>query len=476
MVDITKTARCAVTGALSVALTLAVPASPAFAQVEAFDTLDGEDALTYPVEIQQTLPEVGATRWAVLDSQGNLLYGRKVDEQCKIASVTKIMTAIVSCEFPMDTRLTVSEHAASIPGSSAEIMKDDVVTVSELLEGLMLPSGNDAAYALAEGLGGLMLVRDGIADGVTRPENERIQRFVDEMNSKAVELGMTNSFFANPCGLDDEGFEGEHRSTARDVATMTKVAMEIPEIAVITNTMEADMIVQRANQDFPIHLYNTNTLEQIRTDETLGAKTGFTDQAGACFAGACDIAGDHYYTAVLDCEDRDISMTATAQLWDWVRGSKKVIDVMGTYPKTENGDYLIAKLAAKEWNERTYDAVVKSDDTWLKWYWDDDTLTPVFQSEAPEGAVHENEHVGTLTFKNSAGETVKQFEVVSAEDVESPDWWTSVCIFFTRLFAPVTGAPTTAWDEVMEGTPVEIGNYYPEQTIPEPAQVPSEAA
>ena len=470
MVNTNKAIKSAVAGALAITMSMTIPIAPAIAQVDPADTLDGTSAIEYPIEVQQTLPEVAASRWAVMDAGGNLLYGRKIDEPCKIASVTKIMTAIVSCEFPLETHITVSEHAATIPGSSAEIATGDSATVSELLEGLMLPSGNDAAYALAEGLGGLLLVRDGSPDGVTQPENARIQRFVDEMNAKAAELGMTNTFFANPCGLDDEGFEGEHRSTARDVAIMTKAAMEIPEVAAITNMAESDMIVQRANQNFPIHLYNTNTLETIRVDETLGTKTGFTDQAGACFAGTCDIAGDRYYTAVLGCEEKGVSMTATAQLWDWIRSSKKVIDVMGTYPKTESGDYLVAKLAAKEWNERTYDAVVRGDDTWVKWYWDDDTLTPSFQSEAPDGAVYAGEHVGTLSFSNSAGEVVKKFEVVSAETVESPDWWTSVCIFFTRLFAPVTGAATTAWDEVMEGAPVEIGNYYPDQTILEPAQ------
>ena len=150
--------------------------------------------------------EVSATAAVLLDADtGQLLYEKNGDEQMLIASTTKIMTALVALEQaePDDTVTVTREHMAE--GSSMYLKPGETVRVEELLYGLLLCSGNDAALALTECAGGL-------------------EPFVELMNEKAAALGMTHTSFANPNGLDAEG----HYSTARDMAVLAAAAMEEP--------------------------------------------------------------------------------------------------------------------------------------------------------------------------------------------------------------------------------------------------------
>ena len=133
---------------------------------------------------------------------GRVLYEQNADAKMLIASTTKILTALVAIrEGDLNDVVTVSREAAYTEGSSMYLKPGDRVTVEELLYGLLLCSGNDAALALADHCGGL-------------------ERFVAEMNRKAAELGMTGTSFANPNGLDQEG----HYSTARDMARLAAYA------------------------------------------------------------------------------------------------------------------------------------------------------------------------------------------------------------------------------------------------------------
>lgn len=187
----------------------------------------------------------------LIDAQtGRVLYEKKAEEKSLIASTTKIMTALVICEQTnVLDRVKIPKEAVGIEGSSMYLKEGEVLTVQELLYGLMLQSGNDAAVALAIYCGGT------------------VEGFTELMNDKAHRLGMTQSHFANPNGLDSPG----NYSTARDMAILTAYAMQNPIFAQTVST-KTITIGERC-------LRNHNKL-LWQLEGANGVKTGYTNAAG----------------------------------------------------------------------------------------------------------------------------------------------------------------------------------------------------
>lgn len=183
-------------------------------------------------------------------STGRILYQRNPDEQSLIASTTKIMTALVVCEqCNVLDRMRIPKEAVGIEGSSMYLREGEVLTVQDLLYGLMLHSGNDAAVALAIYCSGT------------------IEGFAQLMNDKARQLGMKNSHFVNPNGLDAP----QHYSTARDMAILAAYAMENPLFAQTVSTKNVSV----GNRILRNH---NKLLWQV--DGADGVKTGYTKAAG----------------------------------------------------------------------------------------------------------------------------------------------------------------------------------------------------
>ena len=181
---------------------------------------------------------------------GRVLYEKQAEEKSLIASTTKIMTALVICEqTDVLDRVKIPKEAVGIEGSSMYLKEGEVLTVQELLYGLMLQSGNDAAVALAIYCGGT------------------VEGFTELMNDKAHRLGMTQSHFANPNGLDSPG----NYSTARDMALLTAYAMQNPIFAQTVST-KTITIGERC-------LRNHNKL-LWQLEGANGVKTGYTKAAG----------------------------------------------------------------------------------------------------------------------------------------------------------------------------------------------------
>ena len=204
-------------------------------------------ALFLPMQAQA----VSAQKAIVLDGQtGRVLYSKDADSHSLIASTTKIMTALIICEqCNVLDRMRIPKEAVGIEGSSMYLKEGEVLTIQELLYGMMLHSGNDAAVALAIYCGGT------------------VEGFAQLMNDKAHDLGMKNSHFVNPNGLDAP----EHYSTAEDLAILSAYAMKNPIFAktVCCKSVKAG---QRC-------LTNHNKL-LWRLDGANGVKTGYTKAAG----------------------------------------------------------------------------------------------------------------------------------------------------------------------------------------------------
>lgn len=194
---------------------------------------------------------LSAQRAIAIDGQtGRVLYEKNADERGLIASTTKIMTALIICEqCNVLDRMEIPKEAVGIEGSSMYLREGEILTIQELLYGLMLQSGNDAAVALAIYCAGSM------------------ESFAELMNDKAHRLGLADTHFVNPHGLDAP----DHYSTARDLATLAQYAMQNP-VFVRTVSAKTVCIGQRELQN------HNKLLWQFEGAD--GVKTGFTKAAG----------------------------------------------------------------------------------------------------------------------------------------------------------------------------------------------------
>lgn len=211
------------------------------------------------------------------------LYEKNSDDHVPIASTTKIMTAILVIEnYKLDQIVTVPSYAANIGGSLMHLHTGEKITVESLLYGLMLPSGNDAAYSLAS-------LDPGYKEG-------NVQSFIDKMNNKAKMLGMDNTHYLCPAGLNDQAY-----STAHDLAIITAYAIKNSTFRQIINT--PTKTVSSIDNYYIHNLENTNRLvvpkEALYLPFAIGGKTGNTDLAGHCLVNAATYLGHTLISVVL---------------------------------------------------------------------------------------------------------------------------------------------------------------------------------
>lgn len=212
-------------------------------------------------------------------ASGEEIYAVNPDVRRPIASLTKIMTALLILEnHAPGESVTVPVIAEQIRGSTAGITAGERFTVGSLLQTLLIPSANDAAYALA------------IFHG------HSVSAFVQEMNFRAEALGLKNTHFANPAGLDNS----EQYSTPRDLAWLTTAALRHPLFRKIVATRSAS-VWSSDGEEF--HLRNTNELLHYNQG-VYGVKTGTTDDAGECLVVLFEHAGRSYLLILLGSHDR----------------------------------------------------------------------------------------------------------------------------------------------------------------------------
>lgn len=198
-------------------------------------------------------------------TNNRFLWAKNANQAMPIASVTKIMTALIALESaPIKQKMIVSHQAAGVGEATMNLRAGEKLTLEELLYGLMLVSGNDAAFAIAENIAG------------------RNSLFINLMNEKARFLGLEKTKFYNPHGLDQKNSQNNH-STAYELAVLAKYTIDkFPEFKKIVGT---DHIILEANKDHQRYLL-TNSLGLSRTYPGLiGIKPGYTDSAGYCLVG-----------------------------------------------------------------------------------------------------------------------------------------------------------------------------------------------
>ena len=274
----------------------------------AFGTAQGKGLRIQPVVQAQAEPAVQTLtvtppqltlpcRAAILIDQtsGAVLYEMNADQTMPIASITKVMTLLLTFEavhagrLTMDTAVPVSEHAYHMGGSQIWLEPGEQFTLDEMLKAICVSSANDAAVAVAELVGG------------SEPA------FVQQMNARAAELGMEHTTFRNACGLDTEG----HLSTARDVAIMSRTILNTcPEVLHYTGIW-TDTLRGGATQ-----LVNTNKLLK-RYNGITGLKTGTTSGAGVCISASATRDGLDLIAVVLGSLSSSERFTAATTLLDY---------------------------------------------------------------------------------------------------------------------------------------------------------------
>ncbi len=198
-------------------------------------------------------------------STGKILFDKNMDEQKSPASMTKIMTmlltveAIKSGKISLDDEVNISANASKMGGSQVYLEENSTATVEMLLKSIAIGSANDASVAVAEKIGGTE------------------SNFVNMMNKRAKELGAVNTTFKNPHGLDEEG----HLTTAHDLALIARELIKHEEILKLTSTYETTITHKNGKS---LWLVNTNKLIKFYNGLD-GLKTGFTDNAGYCLTG-----------------------------------------------------------------------------------------------------------------------------------------------------------------------------------------------
>ena len=250
----------------AIALAAGVP-TVAGAQVLTTDNVCGKTADARGITAEN-LPDIDATNALVMGKDGTVYYARGADEQVKIASITKVMTAILTVEnCKMDEKVTVSNAAATVGNSTAGLLEGDELTVKQALRGLMIPSGNDAAIVLAEYVGKKIDPKTKDAEAT----------FVKAMNERAKKLGCTGTLFENPHGLDFDEWAGDMHSTAHDVALMMQEAMKNDTIREVVASEDSWIEVTGADGTDHSHSMDTHNY-LLGQDGNIGGKTGTADQ------------------------------------------------------------------------------------------------------------------------------------------------------------------------------------------------------
>lgn len=213
---------------------------------------------------------------------GEVVFEKNSNKIMTMASTTKIMTLIVALEnSKMNEKVKISHNAASQEGSSAYIEENSVMTMKDLLYGLMLNSGNDAAVAVAEHISG------------------STEAFAEKMNETAKKIGVENTSFKNPNGLDEEG----HYTTAKDLAKITCYALKNKKFTEIVSTKSyTASLIRQSGDVYKIDYENHNRL--LREYEgCIGVKTGYTEKSGRCLVSAAQRDGAKYVAVTLNCSN-----------------------------------------------------------------------------------------------------------------------------------------------------------------------------
>ena len=336
---------------------------------------------------------------------GRVLYEKAPDERMPIASITKLMTLLLTFEairggkLTLDTPVPVSEHAYHMGGSQIWLEPGEQFTLDEMLRAICVSSANDAAVAVAELVGGSEPV------------------FVEQMNARAAELGMTNTTFRNACGLDTEG----HLSTARDVAVLSRYLLNTcPELLHYTGIWTDSL------RNGQTQLVNTNKLLR-RYSGITGLKTGTTSGAGVCISASATRDGLNLIAVVLGAPSSADRFAAATTLLDYGFSAYRAAPL----PAIEDRPlFMKVKGSAEESVPLDYAALPQT--VLLPQAGAAELTAELTLPETLEAPVQQGQAVGTVRIR--AGETLLgEYDICAAADAEKMDFGAAFGLLWDAL-------------------------------------------
>lgn len=367
-------------------------------------TMDGLDETISLITLPQAQLQLPCKAALLMCAEtGDVLYNDNGDTQMPIASITKVMTLLLTMEAvengkaSMTDIVPVSEHAYSMGGSQIWLEPGEQLTLDEMIKAICVSSANDAAVAVAEYIGG------------SEPG------FVDMMNQRAQELGMENTHFVNACGLDIQ----DHYSTAHDVAIMSRALLRHPLI------LEYSGIWQDSLRGGATQLTNTNKLLK-RYQGITGLKTGTTGGAGVCISATATRDNMTLIGVVLGSSSSEDRFAAATSLLDYGFANCEVVELPAPgqlQPVAVTGG--AAEAAALTCKLPLRALVEKGSGK--------DLAFEITLPETVEAPVAAGQQLGEVTLKRG-GETVASFPVCAQAEVKKMDFGLSMSLLLRALF------------------------------------------
>jgi D-alanyl-D-alanine carboxypeptidase (penicillin-binding protein 5/6) len=386
---------------LGIALCAVLALSPVVAARAAVldgDVLGGVKVGARP-ELRDAAPDLYIPSGQLSTADGRDLWDRDVEAR-------RAMTAVVVLEnASLDDMVTVGKPDVKVGESGMGLRTGEKITVRDLLEGMLIQSGNDAAMALAVHVGG------------------SVPRFVGMMNAKAAQLDLVNTHYLNPHGLDVPG----HYTSAEDLTSLARYAMRIPEFRRIVGTYKAKVVTEK----YTHQLQSTNLMLKQYSGAG-GIKTGWTDEAGYCIVASAQRGGIELVATVLGAASDGGRFGQATRLLDWGFAHYRVVPIATAGVRTGNvrvSDY-VERTVPSETAESTSVAVF-------------DLAGPVRSriDLKPEvvAPVVKGQRLGTMTVYQG-DRLLAQVQLTAAADVPKPTFWQSVGFFFIRAWRGVFGA------------------------------------
>jgi len=394
---------------IALALVLALGgASTALAGNRSVDRVDG----VTPSELgipKAAMPDVTMDAGVLVSEDGRVLWSRHASHRRAMASITKVMTAVIAMENGNpDDMVTIPKDSTSVGESTSFLRAGEKLAMSEVLEGLLVKSGNDAAVAVAEHVSGT--------------ESE----FVKLMNAKAAALGLKDTHFKNAHGLDEKG----HYSTAADLAVLSRYAMTKPQFREIV----AEKTARIGSGKRSDKVQSTKLLLGNYAGSN-GVKTGWTNDAGYCVIDSASRAGVELHAVVLGTTGEAVRFRDARELLDFgfahyrPQRLASAGTVIGQAPVTDFID-VVAPAAVSE-----------------------DTTVPIFDLAGPisrtvtvtsvAAPVKRGQRIGVATFTQQ-GNVIASVPLVAMLDVAAPSPMQRVGIALLRVWRKVKGEPTVA--------------------------------
>lgn len=333
-------------------------------------------------------------------SSGTVLFSQNPDERVPIASVTKVMTALLAMEaiergeLNYDDMITASAYAESMGGSQIYLEVGEQMTVDDILKAIMVASGNDAAVALAEHIGGTY------------------ENFVKMMNDRAKSLGLKNTHFVDSSGLGDDK---DHYSSARDIATISCELIKHEDIKKYT------LIWMDSLRNGEFQLANTNKLIKTYKGAT-GLKTGYTTEAMFCLVATAERNDVEYCAVVLGAPTTEERFGACERLLDYAYNNFRITD------RAEKGTVITA-ANVKNGKTKTVNAVIKENISALVDKNIKSTERNIIINDNIKAPLKKGDVIGMIEFKDG-DKVISKTELVAENDVPQKSFFGVAATFF----------------------------------------------